>query len=75
MFLGLRESRSDEVIRFLLFSFNKYFIVLFDRYCIIDDERNGRSRELMLVRKVRAPQGRMPDNVRRRELPGQCNRK
>ena len=65
MFLGLRESRSDEVIRFFLF----------DSSCIIDFERNGRSRELRLVRKVRAPQGRMPDNVRRRKLPGQCNRK
>ena len=26
------------------------------------------------VRKVRASQGRMPDNVRWRRLPGQCNR-
>ena len=26
------------------------------------------------TRKVRASQGRMPDNVRWRRLPGQCNR-
>ena len=26
------------------------------------------------VRKVRASQGRMPDNVRWRQLQGQCNR-
>ncbi len=30
--------------------------------------------ERVQVRKVRASQGRMPDNVRRRRLPGQCNR-
>jgi len=26
------------------------------------------------LRKVRASQGRVPDNVRRRKLPGKCNR-
>ena len=26
------------------------------------------------VRKVRASQGRITDNVRRRQLPGKCNR-
>ena len=30
--------------------------------------------ERQQVRKVRASQGRMPDNVRWRRLPGQCNR-
>ena len=31
--------------------------------------------ERQQVRKVRASQGRMPDNVRWRRLQGQCNRK
>ena len=30
--------------------------------------------ERQQVRKVRASQGRMPDNVRWRRLPDQCNR-
>ncbi|GAA6491926.1 hypothetical protein K280104A7_14900 [Candidatus Bariatricus faecipullorum] len=30
--------------------------------------------ERLQVRKVRASQGRMPDNVRWRRLQGQCNR-
>ena len=29
---------------------------------------------VICMRKVRAPQGRVPDNVRRRRLQGQCNR-
>ncbi len=32
------------------------------------------SAERQQVRKVRASQGRMPDNVRWRRLPGKCNR-
>ena len=28
----------------------------------------------IIMRKVRAPQGRITDNVRRRKLPGKCNR-
>jgi len=30
---------------------------------------------MQTVRKVRASQGRMPDNVRWRRLQGKCNRK
>ena len=35
---------------------------------------NNRRNPQGFGRKVRASQGRMPDNVRRRRLPGQCNR-
>ena len=34
----------------------------------------GWQNERCQTRKVRASQGRMPDNVRRRRLQGQCNR-
>ncbi len=34
----------------------------------------GCTDERVQVRKVRAPQGRMPDNIRWRRLQGQCNR-
>jgi len=46
--------------------------------CIIIAEQVGLPRVGMPkgtdARKVRAPQGRITDNVRRRRLPGKCNR-
>ena len=46
--------------------------------CIITDEQVELSRTVMPkgrgMRKVRASQGRITDNVRRRRLPGKCNR-
>ena len=53
-------------------------LTFFPRCSIIYAEQAGLPRSHVPkglgVRKVRAPQGRITDNVRRRRLPGKCNR-